>query len=426
MADRRDNAVATAQNYHQGNIAGLDDAMTRRLIASTVMTESNGGDLGITNKQGYTGRYQAGAAWLADAGYINQDKLCEAMKGYGSEWAWASQGHMTEFLNDPGNWKNGLSLPQYKSSTELQDEAFKINSDKAYRLAVKDGVLHEGDNPAKVAGFLKARHIAGQTGATAAVTGGRVIRDSNGTSNYDYLHDITRNRDGLDQRMGHHVTTAAGKSTSGLLLQDARGDNVKMLQEQLATLGYKDTHSHPIAADGDFGPNTLRAVETFQHDHHLTVDGKVGPQTQAAIDQALKAQRHSQANPPLTDPRNPDHALYEQALASVQKIDADMGRASDQHSANLAAALTVAAKTHGLTRIDAVAISADGSRTFAAQNGVGFKTYADVTTAQAVNTPVEKSSAAAQAATAPGQGTTPLPQPSIMQPPPQPGAPLRA
>ncbi|WP_207759709.1 hypothetical protein [Xanthomonas prunicola] len=67
MADRREKAAATAQAYSQGNIAGLDDHATRRLIASTVMTESNGGDLSITNKQGYVGRYQAGAGWLADA-----------------------------------------------------------------------------------------------------------------------------------------------------------------------------------------------------------------------------------------------------------------------------------------------------------------------------------------------------------------------
>ena len=92
MADIRQKAVATANSYDQGNIAGLDDAMTRRLIASTVLTESHGGDLAVTNRQGYVGRYQAGAGWLADAGYVNADKLKEAMSGYKSEWAWASAG----------------------------------------------------------------------------------------------------------------------------------------------------------------------------------------------------------------------------------------------------------------------------------------------------------------------------------------------
>ena len=43
MADDRQKAVATANAYHQGNIAGLDQAETRRLVASTVLTESSGG-----------------------------------------------------------------------------------------------------------------------------------------------------------------------------------------------------------------------------------------------------------------------------------------------------------------------------------------------------------------------------------------------
>jgi hypothetical protein len=81
----------------------------------------------------------------------------------------------------------------------------------------------------------------------------------------------------------------------------------------------------------------------------------------------------------------------------VHKIDAEMGRMPDQRSANLAAALTVAAKAQELTRIDTVALSEDGSRTFAAQNTSPLKTIAEVSTAQAVGTPLENSSIAAQA-----------------------------
>ena len=203
MADIRQKAVATANHYDQGNIAGLDAAMTRRLIASTVLTESHGGDLAVTNKQGYVGRYQAGAGWLADAGYVDADKLKASMAGYKNEWAWAQAGGMTKFLENPSNWNNGLTLEKYKASDDLQDRAFKTNCDKTYQRAVKEGVLDADDSPEKVAGFLKARHIAGYDGAVAAATGGRVYRDSNGTSNYDYMHDITRNRDGLNQHMSH-------------------------------------------------------------------------------------------------------------------------------------------------------------------------------------------------------------------------------
>ena len=404
MADRRENAVATAKAYHEGNIAGLDDAMTRRLVASTAMTESNGGDLAITNKQGYIGRYQAGAGWLADAGYIDKDKLAAAMGSEKSEWKWASQGHMTEFLKDRANWKNGLSLEQYKASPELQDKAFKINSDNAYQQAIKQGVLKEGDDPAKVAGFLKARHIAGYGGAKEAVTGGRVIRDSNGTSNYDYLHDITRNRDGLNLLMGHDPgrqtpapvkASHAAAAPDATLKQGAHGVAVSKLQADLTQLGYKDGKGQPLKADGVFGLDTRHAVERFQHDHHLTVDGVAGPKTLQALDHA-QTQR---AVPNLANPKNPDHALYEQALAGVHKLDANLGRMPDQQSDQLAAGLVVAAKREGLSRVDNVMLSEDGSRAFAVQGKLDspLRQIAHVQTAEAVNTPIDKSSAAAQA-----------------------------
>ncbi|NYE28504.1 peptidoglycan hydrolase-like protein with peptidoglycan-binding domain [Rhodanobacter sp. K2T2] len=398
MADRRDNAVATANAYNQGNIAGLDDAMTRRLVASTVLTESNGGDLAITNRQGYVGRYQAGAGWLADAGYIDQNKLHDAMKGYRSEWAWASDGGMTKFLDNPTNWKNGLSLEKYKASADLQDGAFKINSDKAYRQAVTNGVLKEGDDPAKVAGFLKARHIAGYGGAVAAVKGGRVIRDSNGTSNYDYMHDITRNRDRLSQWMNHDVKLPAQRAQStphGVLTQGDHAADVSTLQTNLAKLGYKDGHGQPLQADGHFGIDTRHAVERFQHDHGLTVDGVAGTKTLDAI-------HHAQAKhvpPDLTDPKNPDHALYEQARMAVHKLDASMGRVPDLQSDQLAASLVVVAKREGMTAIDTVVLSEDGSHAFAVQARPDspLRQIAFVPTAEAVNTPLDKSSAAAQA-----------------------------
>lgn len=395
MADRRENAVATAQAYHQDNIAGLDDAMTRRLVASTVMTESNGGNLTITNKQGYVGRYQAGAGWLADAGYVDKDKLAKAMDGYKSEWAWASKGHMTEFLNDPSNWKNGLSLEKYKASAELQDDAFRINSGKAYNQAVKNGVLHADDSPEKIAGFLKARHIAGYGGAVAAATGGRVMRDSNGTSNYDYMHDITRNRDGLNQLMnrapGQHTSEPARHETTPVTLkQGVQGEPVGKLQGELSRLGYD------VQTDRHFGPRTEEAVRAFQQSHGLKPDGVVGPQTQTAIDKQLQALETQRGGQHLGNQAHPSHSVFQQALQGVQKIDAQHQRAPDQLSENLAASLVVAAHRSGLNRIDHVMLSEDRSRVYAVQGDLNspHKRIAEVQIEQAVNTSVEQSSRA--------------------------------
>ena len=385
MADRREKAAATAHEYHQGTIANLDDAMTRRLVASTVLTESNGGDLAITNKQGYVGRYQAGAGWLADAGYVDKNKLDAAMKrdGFdpatvrGAEWKWASAGGMTRFLEDKSNWNQGLSLDQYKGSAELQDKAFKTNSDQAYRQALKSGALDEDSKPELVAGFLKARHIAGYGGAVAAVTGGRAIRDANGTSNYDYLHDITRNRDGLNQYMARDPKTlsrgdepqparpaanATNAAAGGLLKHGERGADVRAMQETLNKLGYRDAQGQPLRADGDYGDRTGESLRSFQRAHGLKEDGLAGPKTLDALKQAAQS-------PLLSNPAHSDHGLYKGAVEGLEKLGPNAFKNRDELE-RTAGTLAYEAKISGFKQIDHVVPTANGAGLFAVQGGL--------------------------------------------------------
>lgn len=99
--------------------------------------------------------------------------------------------------------------------------------------------------------------------------------------------------------------------------------------------------------------------------------------------------------PKLTDADHPGHALYEQALRGVHAIDAATGRRPDHMSENLAAALTVEARRHGLGRIDHVTMSEDFSRAYAVQGGLGspFKQFAEVPTEIGIATSVDRSSA---------------------------------
>lgn len=62
------------------------------------------------------------------------------------------------------------------------------------------------------------------------------------------------------------------------------GPAVKLLQENLKTLGY-----YKSTIDSDFGSVTQSAVKAFQKAKKITVDGIVGTETQTAIDAALKA-----------------------------------------------------------------------------------------------------------------------------------------
>jgi lysozyme len=62
-----------------------------------------------------------------------------------------------------------------------------------------------------------------------------------------------------------------------VLKKGARGEAVKRLQRALSAAG------HRVAADGDFGPGTDRAVRAFQTAHALQVDGVAGPGTWKAL-----------------------------------------------------------------------------------------------------------------------------------------------
>lgn len=200
MADPRQQAADVARAYDQGDIATLDDATTRRLVASTVLTAGVGGDPGAIGRFGHVGRYQVGAVWLADAGCIDGERMRAAMTADGApgEKAWARAGGMRAFLQESSNWSAGLDLQTFRDAPALQDRAFHAQSERFHQRAIDERVLGNEDSTLRVAGFLKACHFSGFGQARAAATGGRVHRDGHGPSNYDLMHDITRNRDGLN------------------------------------------------------------------------------------------------------------------------------------------------------------------------------------------------------------------------------------
>jgi peptidoglycan hydrolase-like protein with peptidoglycan-binding domain len=82
-------------------------------------------------------------------------------------------------------------------------------------------------------------------------------------------------------------TTAATftpEPTSGSLQQGVQGPRVRLLQKQLAALGY-----YSGAVDGKFGAKTTAAVKKFQTAQKLTADGIAGTKTLAAVATACKA-----------------------------------------------------------------------------------------------------------------------------------------
>ncbi|WP_077442480.1 peptidoglycan-binding domain-containing protein [Rhodanobacter sp. C01] len=260
-------------------------------------------------------------------------------------------------------------------------------------------------------------------------------RDITTVANRDHTLDVNIRRNGADERLLHvthpgsvlHHQSGPTQHTptdhvqhAGTLREHDRGAEVHDLQAQLAQLGLHDAHGRPLVPDSNFGPGTKAAVEEFQRSQNLHADGIAGAKTL----EALKHATQSQAAPTLVDATHPGNGMYLQALDAVHRLDAQQGRAPDQRSDNLAAALAVAAHGNGMSRVDHVVLSDDATRAYAVQGDINslFKRYTDVNVAQSIGTPVAQSSVHWQhdiQQLAPAQTTPPMQQvqnPQLDQP----------
>lgn len=186
------------------------------------------------------------------------------------------------------------------------------------------------------------------------------------------------------------------------LHRGARGGDVMSLQQELAKLGYPSREA-PLHADGKFGAQTDDALRKFQREHHLEPDGVAGPKTMDAVRQQLDQHKHAAQTPMrLDNPAHPENGLYKQALDAVHRLDAAHQREPNHQSGQLAGSLAARAREEGLQRIDHAVLSDDAKRTYAVQGDLNspFKRTAEVDTAQAVNTPLEKSTATLEQAAA--------------------------
>jgi len=104
-----------------------------------------------------------------------------------------------------------------------------------------------------------------------------------------------------------------------------------------------------------------------------------------------------------TPPRNdsdirradhPGHELFTQAYRGASAVDKDLGRKPDENTQKLAGALAVAAARDGLMQINHVVLNDDGSKAYAVQGELNspHKKYVEVSTHQAISTPLEQSS----------------------------------
>lgn len=120
------------------------------------------------------------------------------------------------------------------------------------------------------------------------------------------------------------------------------------------------------------------------------VRGPVAPGEPARREQPTS---NNTVAPRIDDPKHSAHHLFQGAQRGVHENDARIGRAPDAQSNQLAGTLAAEMHANGGKSIDAVVMSADGSRTFAVQGRPDDpgKLLAGVDTVKAMNTSLESS-----------------------------------
>jgi len=179
------------------------------------------------------------------------------------------------------------------------------------------------------------------------------------------------------------------------LHQGAKGTAVRELQTYLKAHGHTDARGSEIKVDGQFGPSTRHALESFQRSQDLEVTGVADRTTWNKLHEPTRTHVPA-ATASLDHPTHPDHGLFKQAQGGVRKLDAEVGRTSDQLSDNLAAALVVAARKEGVNRIDHISLSLDASKVFVMQGALDspLKQIACVPTVDSLSTPIAQSTRA--------------------------------
>ena len=163
-----------------GNITGLSDTQTRALAADTQRTESMGNRF-AENRLGYLGRYQFGAAALADVGLIDKDKLSKAKKA-------GFKGGQKKFLSNNENWLTEGGKQGFLKNAEMQDRAFVKLSNLNIKIGKKTLGL-KNNSAESIAGYVKAAHLKGTGGANKLFKNGIDNFDANGTSAAKYAND---------------------------------------------------------------------------------------------------------------------------------------------------------------------------------------------------------------------------------------------
>ena len=140
----------------------------------------------------------------------------------------------------------------------------------------------------------------------------------------------------------------------------ADGLSTEQIQKFLNAIGCKDAQGKALVVDGIDGRRTQSAVTAFQKSQGLVADGIAGPQTCKVLLSEFK------------EIQKKDYSLVNSIREKFNEADAKLGKAWDQASENISAALGFAAKKVGIDKADAVEYSKDLAKVAVLRSGPGL------------------------------------------------------
>lgn len=168
---------------------------------------------------------------------------------------------------------------------KMRDKFGVINISSAYRTAAYNKKVRGVANSQHLYGLAADITIADNSRLTEAAQYAEKIGFSGiglDDKYQNFLHLDTRKKKSLF-RYGRNGTTYGVNSFFVTVKKGDKGEEVKLLQEKLKKLGYKDSYGKELSCDGVFGKNTEYALKNFQKNMSLVTDAIAGPATWAKL-----------------------------------------------------------------------------------------------------------------------------------------------
>ncbi|WP_145481727.1 XVIPCD domain-containing protein [Stenotrophomonas rhizophila] len=219
----------------------------------------------------------------------------------------------------------------------------------------------------------------------------------------DTLSQAHYSNSALNVLIPDYPITAAAASVDSHKMGQFIGDESVLLMggaQQLAAANARMIHEYRSDIDGLRTGATVisRGVPGGMIDAYDKLRGPLEPGEPARRHTGQGNTDHEGAR--MDEPGHPGYSLFKDAQRGVHAQDARVGRTPDHASDQLAGSLATRMHAAGGNRIDAVLMSEDAARTFAVQGRVDDPAHLRVAveTVPAMNTPLDQSSRALQAA----------------------------